>query len=113
MSRYSIPGLPQPSQTRCAWGTGPVRSMVIPSSSVRAGAARAPVRTHFRRADGPALLLRPGYRNAAVDPPSGTGSIPSFAWSHERVRSTSTRTATRLASISSTNGRSSSVYGPL
>ena len=36
----------------------------------------------------------------------GWDGMPSFLWSHERTRSTSTRTATRLLSITSTKGHS-------
>ena len=45
----------------------------------------------------------------AVVPPTGIGSMPSLWWSHDRVRATSTRTATRLCSMNSTRGLTSSV----
>jgi hypothetical protein len=48
-------------------------------------------------------------KNAAVVPPSASAGSASLRWSHERVRVTSMRTATRLCTITSTIGRISSV----
>ena len=63
-----------------------------------------------RRADRGQVI---GSRKAAVLPPSGVVGIPSLRWSHVRTRVALIFTATRLFSIISTRGLTSSEYGPL
>ena len=48
-------------------------------------------------------------RSPAVVPAMGMAAMPSLRWSHERMRSTLTFTATRLLSMAHTSGSRSSV----
>ena len=54
-----------------------------------------------------------GSRKASVVPPRAWGGMPSLRWSQVRMRSALTFTATRLFSMNSTRGLTSSEYGPL
>src|SRR5215472_5103850 len=93
-----------------------LKVVYAPSAQQACGPQRG---AHWQVASAPGRGVAMGRRyrtvrdnGVAVDPATGISGRPSLRWSHERTRSGSTRTTTRLFIICSTNGRISAVYGP-